>query len=369
MSDPLGSIEIEGEDSYGKQVVDAIPYAGDAINLFESGKSAFDDGGLSFSEVRGLASEGTGFVQSCMDVTGFATDPIGFLAGKGLDFLISICQPLQDAIHFVSGDGDALSRAAGNFGNIAQGLADFGEQFGQHAQEALSKWDGQAAETAADKLGQFAGGIDGVAAKAGDIAQLLQISSMVMTVIEEFIKALLTEFITWLIMIWIPALAAAIPSCGASTAAAGTATGVRAAQTGSRATRQVSKLQQLLNKIREILANLKSWMGSLLTNFSRVMDTKKMQSSLAKLDVELANDTRRTATLGQRLYNAGDGMVGERVSQGFGESIKGTLKEAGQDQFGKDKITEQLDNLGKADEYGSTGEDQTTAETKEKLDF
>jgi hypothetical protein len=58
-------------------------------------------------------------------------------------------------------------------------------------------------------------------------------------VIEEFIKALVTEFITWLIMIWIPALAAAVPTCGGSTAAAGAATGIRGAQTGARATGQI----------------------------------------------------------------------------------------------------------------------------------
>jgi hypothetical protein len=118
---------------------------------------------------------------------------------------LSIVQPLQDAIRFVSGDGPALANAAGNFGNIGTGLQDYAQKFVEDAIQSLSQWDGPAAEAAATKLAQFSKGIDGIAGQAGDIAQLLQISSMVMTVIEEFIKALVTEFMTWLIMIWIPA--------------------------------------------------------------------------------------------------------------------------------------------------------------------
>ena len=369
MSDPLDSIEIEGEKSYGEKVAEAVPIGGDAYKLFAKGKEALDDGSLSFDEVRGVAAEGGSLVQSCMDVTEVATDPIGWLVGQGLDFLLAICQPLQDAIQFVSGDGEALSTAADNFNAIGQGLSEFGQQFGEHAQQALSAWEGQAAETAADKLGQFAGGVNGVVGQAGNIAQLLQISSMVMTVIEEFIKGLLTELITWLIMIWIPALAAAIPSCGASTAAAGTATGVRAAQTGSRATRQVGKLQQLLNKIREVLQNLKSWMGNLRTNVSRVMDTKKMNAGLAKLEVSSAEEAGHAASWSARLNNAEEGLVGERVTQGFGKSVAKNLEETYQDQVQMSKAPEYFDNVSKAVEYGDSGDDSSPEETKEKLDF
>ncbi|HVW44739.1 MAG TPA: WXG100 family type VII secretion target [Amycolatopsis sp.] len=369
MSDPLGSIEIEGEKSYGEKVAEAVPIAGDAYKVFDKGKEALNDGSVGFDDVRGVAAEGGNLVQSCMDVTDIASDPIGWLVGQGLDFLLAICQPLQDAIQFVSGDGEALSTAAGNFNNIGQGLSEFGQQFADQAQEALSAWKGQAAETAAGKLGQFAGGVDGVVGQAGNIAQLLQISSMVMTVIEEFIKGLLTELITWLIMIWIPALAAAVPSFGASTAAAGTATGVRAAQTGTRATRQVGKLQQLLNKIREVLQNLKSWMGNLRTNFSRVMDTKKMNAGLAKLEVESAKEAGHTASLSSRLYNAEDGMVGERVSEGFGKSVAKNAEETYQDQVKMSKAPEYFDNVSKAVEYGDSGEDSSPEETREKLGF
>jgi hypothetical protein len=207
--------------------------------VFKDVQAGTERGKLGGDEIGTLASDGVTFVSSCMGVTEIASDPIGWLVGEGLNFLLSIVQPLQDAIRFVSGDGPALANAAGNFGNIGTGLQDYAQKFVEDAIQSLSQWDGPAAEAAATKLAQFSKGIDGIAGQAGDIAQLLQISSMVMTVIEEFIKALVTEFITWLIMIWIPALAAAVPTCGGSTAAAGAATGIRGAQTGARATGQI----------------------------------------------------------------------------------------------------------------------------------
>ncbi|OQO91053.1 hypothetical protein B1813_16300 [Saccharomonospora piscinae] len=370
-NDPLGSIELEEETSYGRTVVEALPFGGgDAVKIFESGASALSDGDLSLSEVQGLATEGTGFVNSCMGTaSSLATDPIGTLVGEGLDFLISVCQPLQDLIHMVSGDGPALANAAGNFSAIGEGIVQFGDKFGQDAMAALAGWEGDAAEAAAAKLGEFAKGIRAVAGEAGNISQLLQISSMIMTVIEEFIKALLTELITWLVMIWVPALAAAIPTAGASTAAAGTATGVRVAQTGSRATQQVGKLRRLLDKVHDLLSRLKQWMSRQGNSFREAMDAKRMQAGLARMEVDAAAEAGTRASATARLYNADGGMVGERVTQGFGRSMRGTLSDTAAGQVSADSVAGYVEDAGTAQDAGDIGDDQSAATTSRQLDF
>lgn len=369
-NDPLGSIELKSEKGYGQKVVESIPLAGGAVKVFNSVTGA-TEGDISFGDVLGIASDSTSFVQSCTGaVKEIASDPLGWLVSQGLDFLLSVVQPLQDLIHMVSGDGPALSTAAENFNSIGQGITEFGQKFGEDAVTALSEWEGDAAEAAAEKLAEFSKGIGGIAGEAGNIAQLLQISSMIMTVIEEFIKALLTELITWLIMIWIPALAAAAPTFGASTAAAGSATGVRAAQTGAQATQKVSKLQQLLTKIKDLLAKLKTWMSDLKTNFRQIMDTKKMQSSLARLEVDSAAQAGTKTDWTTRLYNADGGMIGERVSTGFGRSMANEAKGNLHENITKPgSLLGHVNNARKAGEYGSTGEEQSTEETHEKLDF
>ncbi|WP_019818445.1 hypothetical protein [Saccharomonospora saliphila] len=369
-NDPLGGIELEEPDSYGQKVAEAIPIAGDAVATFNNYRDASEDGDVTTSELRSLAADGGSFVSSCMGaVSDFASDPIGWLVGEGLDFLISICQPLQDLIHMASGDGPALSNAAGSFGNIGQGIADFGDKFAEDAVTALAEWEGEAAQAAATKFAEFAKGIKAVAGEAGNIAELLQISSMIMTVIEEFLKALLTEFITWLIMIWIPALAAAVPTAGASTAAAGTATGVRAAQTGARATKQVSWLRKLLDAVKDLLAKLKSFLSRQGTGFRQAMANKRARAADATEEIRTARAEGTTTSWTTRLHDSQKGMVGERVTDGFGRSVFEALYDTTKEQASKSAMAGHYDDLRTWQEHGSLGEEQEKDRTSEQLDY
>ncbi|TNC28678.1 hypothetical protein [Amycolatopsis alkalitolerans] len=377
------NITITKQGDPGLINTDKIPGAlpgplGSGFSAYNTAKGALADGKVSGGEIAGIAASGASFVSSCMSVSSIASDPIGWLVGQGLNFLMTVVQPLQDAIHFVSGDGPALANAAGNFGSIAQGLVSYSQKFAEEAKTSLSQWSGQAAETAGKKLAAFSDGIEGIAGQAGDIAQLLQISSMVMQVIEEFIKAILTELITWLIMIWIPALAAAVPTCGGSTAAAGGATAVRGAQTGSKVSRYIQKLKEILDKIKQFLQKMKDFFTQWKGNFKDIM---KLNKDLGKLEAgPMAGNLGKLA--------GKDGMVGGRAAKGFGESMKETAAKAGAGTVGlggakystaKEKFQTGASvagkantygqGIGKAVTYGESGEEQTTEETSEDLDF
>ncbi|WP_020662814.1 hypothetical protein [Amycolatopsis benzoatilytica] len=350
MTDPLGKIEIKPEDGRGKKIANALPVVGNAVKLYDAGTSDAIKAGDTATGLSGVISESTGLIQSCAETAmGIAQDPVGWLVGQGLNFLLAVCDPLQDAIHFVSGDGPALSKAAENFTAIGRGLEQFAQQFSEQAKTSLSQWEGGAADTAAAKLAKFSTGIIGTADQAGDIATLLQISSMIMTVIEDFIKVLLTELITWLIMIWIPALAAAVPSFGASTAAAGAATGVRAATTAGKATKQVSRLQKLLDLIKDLIARFKTF-------FTAAKDAVK------KVGAE------------------GGESVATRVENKVGKAVWTKVKEEARSQVGlgtgeedlpvkPGKPLGHLENTRKAVEYAATGDGSSPDETSKKLDF
>src|SRR5699024_7804490 len=186
--------------------------------------------------------DGESFIDSCMDVVGGITDPVAWLVSNGLDFLVSNIQPLQDALHEVTGDGPALEQAAENFTTIGEGLQDMRTNFEQEVGESLQGWTGYAAQTAGTRLAEFSSGIGGVAGQAGQISQLLQASSKIMTTIEEFIKGLIADLVAFLIEIWVPALASSVFTLGGSTAAAASATAAKAAATIARSTGQVNKL-------------------------------------------------------------------------------------------------------------------------------
>ncbi|ACU36998.1 hypothetical protein [Actinosynnema mirum] len=368
-----GGVEITvGEKDTGQKVAEAVPFYGNYLKTKDALGKATEKGG---AEVTGLASEGTALIGALgTSAYGIALDPIGWLVGQGLNFLISVVQPLEDAIHFVSGDGPALAQAAENFDAIAKGVAALRQKFDEDLRSSVTAWGGPASEAAGTKLGEFASGIDGVAAQAGELAQVLQISSMIMTIVEDFIKAVLTELTTWLVMIWIPALAAAVPSFGASTAAAGAATGVRVATTGSRVARIVAKLKQFLTRILAFLRNLAQRAGNVKTAFQRSMATKQISHAVA---VEMRKAGLPGSNSPMTKLWGENGMLGERVRDGFGKSVVGSATDAAASQLGIGKgvnagVDKPLRNYGagqKAAAYDDTGTDQSKQRIEGYLDI
>ncbi len=345
----LSGITISEEMGYGEKVARGLPVVGGLV----SAGIALDGGDL-----RGTAAASAAFVQSCKDtVSGIATDPLGWLIGQGLNFLITVVQPLQDLIHFVSGDGPALLNAAGNFNKIGQGLEQYATRFVQNAQEALTAWTGEAKEAAKARLERFATGIQGTAGQSGDIAQLLQISSMIMTVIEDFIKALLTEFVEWLIMIWIPALAAAAPTFGGSIAAAWSGTFAKGATTTAKASKQVGKLQKLLNMLKDLLEKLKTVMAKTKDFFSQAGSAARTAGQTTRLQANL-----RARDVGGDFVDDLGGVrtFGSRAREVTTNTAKGQVTDYG-------KAARNLNNGARVPEYGATGDDQSQEETEENL--
>jgi hypothetical protein len=350
----LSGITISEEMGYGEKLARGLPVVGSAVSA-----------GLSISQGdwRGTTVGAATFIQGCQDMAkGLAEDPLGWLIGQGLNFLITVVQPLQDLIHFVSGDGPALLNAASNFNKIGQGIAQYGEKFVQDMQEQLKGWGGAAKEAAQARLERFATGIGGTAGQAGDIASLLQISSMVMTVIEDFIKALLTEFVEWLILIWIPALAAAAPTFGGSIATAWTGTFAKGATTTTKATRQVSKLQKVLNMLKDLLEKLKTLMAKTKDFFKQAGTASKAFGQTARMQAKLGARERGDAA--GKLLDDFDAV--KTFPQRLGEKGLDSLKSQYTD---RGKIARNGNNAWKAGEYATTGDGQSVEESSEDLNI
>ncbi|GAA2842495.1 hypothetical protein [Crossiella cryophila] len=237
------------------------PIIGDA---YKAGKSiaahaqemgqAQDAGDLASSAGK-LAGDGAAFVGgAAADVTTFMMDPIGWLVSNGLNILLELVQPLQDALHQVSGDGPAIGHASDNFVTMAQGFVALAEDFEKTGDNSLKDWVDEAGDEARKALADFSTGIRGVGSCAGSVAEVLQMWSMVMVVIEEVIKAIISELISWLITIWLPALATSIISFGSSVAAAMTASIAKAAAVFKKVMGYLGKFGKLLNMFMEFLA-------------------------------------------------------------------------------------------------------------------
>lgn len=354
-----------GEKTTGEKAAENAPFYGSFMKALEASSKTGETGGFA-----SLASEGSALISSVSEAGQIAVDPIGWLVNQGLSFLISVVEPLEDAIHFVSGDGPALQQAGENFGLLAEGLTALREGFANDLQSSVQGWGGPAADVAATKLGEFANGIDGVIGQAGELSELLLTSSMIMQVIEDVIKAILSELIIWLVMIWIPALAAAVPSCGSSTAAAGAMTGVRVASTASRVSRIVARLKQFLSKILQFLRSLVGRAKNVGTAFKKAMADKRAGVSVA--DDALKNPANRGLHKGWvDKMNSSKGIVGERMNHGFfksmGEAIG--IEAAAQIDPRNEKGLRNESLRQQADEARATGTDYSKHQIKGYLDI
>lgn len=251
------------DESTGANLDRAMGHVPVAGTIYKSGKSVAahaqqaaqaDGPGELAAAGAGLIGDGAAFVGAAAgDMVTFAMDPIGWLVSHGLNMLLELVQPMQDALHYVTGDGPAIGHSSENFVTIAQGFVALAEDFEQTGDTSLADWVDDAGNAAKEALGDFSSGIRGIGSAAGSVAEVLQMWSMVMVVIEEVIKAIITELVSWLITLWLPALAASVISFGGSVAAAMTASIAKAATVLQKVTRYLGKFGKLLDKFMEFL--------------------------------------------------------------------------------------------------------------------
>lgn len=342
--------------------------------LYKSGKSIAghaqqaaqaDNPGELASAGAALVGDGAAFVGSAAgDMVTFAMDPIGWLVGHGLNMLLELVQPLQDALHQVTGDGPAIGHASDNFVTIAQGFVALAEDFERTGDTALADWVDEAGNAAKEALGDFSSGIRGIGSAAGSVAEVLKMWSMVMVVIEEVIKAIITELVSWLITIWLPALAASVISFGSSVAAAMTASIAKAASVLQKVTRYLGKFGKLLDTFIEFLAKYSTKVVEMTRKFRIGTYAGESKFSLNVLE----NTAGAALNPGNRVLTTMFGTAVGAAPLISGAGVKAGIA-AGKTAFGevKDAVTPEGDEpwFNKSE----IGGDKSPEETRGNLDI
>lgn len=300
-----------------------VPVAGEAYKSIKSTAQAIGDvDGISDLDdaAKQMAGSGASFIGGAYaDAAMFTMDPIGYLVGAGLNMLLELVQPLQDALHYVSGDGPSIGQASDNFGQIGQGFVALAEDFQDTGDKALTEWKEEAANAAREALADFSTGIKGVGSAAGSVAEVLKIWSMIMVVIEEVIKGIITELVSWLITLWLPALAASVISFGSSVAAAMTASVAKVASVFTKVSKHLGKLGKLLDELGKFLVKFNGGVLKLTEKFRLGKTLQKGQRSVPVVgkpsDMTKFVPSRRVAAtysgeVAKGIDNAAGAMVG-----------------------------------------------------------
>ncbi|EHY90071.1 WXG100 family type VII secretion target [Saccharomonospora azurea] len=378
VTDIAGSVELKGDadTSFGDAALDfakQTPVAKQAIKGYETvtdiwqGLPEDPDVADIMLHAGDVVTDAAGFTAECAMEAGMAVlDPVGWLVSNGLNMVLHLVTPLQDALHMVSGDGPALSTASDDFAAIGNGLVQYAGEFVRVADESLAEWEGEASDTARQALADFAKGIEGVATSAGSVAEILKMSSMLMTVVEEVIKAIITELVTWLIWIWLPALAASVVSLGSSVAAAMSASVAKAASTFSRVTSKMGKLGKLLDKILEFFQKF----GSKLVALGEKLGVQPKNYGANVLDT--VAEVGRGGAMRTAVTESLKKGAGKLAESTIGINPTGTADngyQAGKtvvDHYGK--LVDHVTNLKDAGDKGGIGSGATAEETRDLLD-
>lgn len=238
------------------------------------------------------------------DGTSFAMDPISFLAGTGVEFVLNFVTPVQDAIELLTGDSEALTQGGEAFEEVSTELEQLAEQLTQTLDGDLADWEGQAADAMRTKMGEFVDGVQNTAGQAHNLSELLQMSSTMMEAAEGIIKGILADFLTWAIATWLTALASAPVSLGSSTAVASAATGVEAGITCAKAAQHVQRVVKVIETIQLAITAIKAVLDSIriAKSVQQITDgTEGNDGGAADTGSEVAADAD------QALGNAEDG--------------------------------------------------------------
>ncbi|MFO7192610.1 hypothetical protein [Thermocrispum sp.] len=246
----------------------------------------------------------TDFVASAVgDITSFASDPIAWLVGNGLDMLLAVVTPLQDALHFVTGDGPALKKGAENFVGIAKGLEDMGKNLCEVSDDRLKEWTGDASEAGKKALAEFADGINGVSAASVRVAEVLQSSALLMETVETVVKSLISDFVAEAIKIMVPRLAASVVTFGASIAEGMAEVMAKLAITFPKIMKYVEKLTRILGRIAKFMAKVEKFLGDLAGKAFGKMFGKVAGRLIGEAATEVAGKVGKT--VGESVVKAG----------------------------------------------------------------
>jgi hypothetical protein len=188
-----------------------------------------------------------------INVAMYAADPLNALLSAGLTFLIDVVQPLEDLLGLVTGNPERMEGEIAKWERVGNALEPLAKEILDATREGLVGWQGEAAEAAKKRMEEFAGGVAGMQGDVQQLVFILNTAKLLMDVAQAFVIGLIATFVEWLIITWVPAIAAAVPTMGASTAAAGAATTAQGAMVTTRGVTFVERVAQILNRLRQVL--------------------------------------------------------------------------------------------------------------------
>jgi hypothetical protein len=175
-----------------------------------------DDGGEMLYAVMDISAATMGWAGDAMDI---ATNPLSFLISAGLDFLISLIQPVDDLVGMVTGNGERMGAEIQRWNGIKGGLPPIGEAIAAIPEGGISGWSGKDGNAARTKIKEFAEAVLDLGDKIQVLEGLMQLCELIATLIRKTLLGILSDWISEQIIAWAIAGAASTFTFGGAAAA------------------------------------------------------------------------------------------------------------------------------------------------------
>ena len=187
----------------GERAVDGIPVVGNGYSIYQtlmdciSGDGRLADAGSITADIAAMAFE-----------AGLALrDPIYALANAGLSMLLELIEPLNNLLHLVSGNPDAMEEQMLVWEQVSAAMEGLSAETEQVIDADIPNWHGGDADAAREQLYGLAAANLAISHEAHNIQQLLSWAKAIAEAIYALIKSILAELVAWLITRGLIALA------------------------------------------------------------------------------------------------------------------------------------------------------------------
>jgi hypothetical protein len=173
----------------------------------------FDLAGTFGDAVTGIGDQ----VQALTDfATVLAENPLGWLSGTIVDFLLGVFEPLDELLKLVSGNDGLITNSSEMWGAVADGCPQVATFFSETAASALQGWEGEAADKARMRVSEVGFGLAVMGLLASGMKHLLGKAAELATAAYEKVKGGIADGVEWVLTRIAAYLAASWATLGAA---------------------------------------------------------------------------------------------------------------------------------------------------------
>lgn len=253
----------------------------DGANLLRSDLQSINWNGVgsSLDQFKGKLSANrdqyTQFASSAGKVVGI--DPIAWLSGTLVSFLIETFQPLEDLLGLVTGNETRMQESGTMWQEVANSMPPIADHMNSSAAEALAEWIGEAADTARARIMELGLLVNAMGYLAMGMQMVLNMMAAVARFLREKVEKLIAKGVAWIIKTIFPQVAASAMTFGAMVPVCIAMTVAQIAMLVLDAVQAIQAAIQFVQNLGETLDLVRDLFNVFLPFLQRMIDVPKPQ--------------------------------------------------------------------------------------------